>query len=126
MALLAEHPRAAFVYGKTRLRYLIDETRLRRHPDGTELHHPCFGSILARRSAFARVAIDETFETSEDVDWLARTREAGLVGVRSDQVVLEYRIHGGNVTSHLLGETQALLFRALKRSLDRRRRGTGS
>ena len=127
MELLAAHPEADIVYGKTRVRTLVaGQPKLRRYADGEAVHHPCFGSMLVRRSAFERVGkVDETFRDSEDIDWLCRAHEGGLVTVRTDQIVLEYRLHDGNMTS-AIGPKREFLFQALKRSLDRRRRGTGS
>ena len=121
--LLATHPEAAIAYGKTRVRNLVAGTQLRRYADGEAVHHPCFGSMLVRRSAFATVGgIDESFAHSEDVDWVCRANEQALVTIRTDRIVLEYRIHGGNMTSEV-AENRAFLFRALKQSLDRRRGG---
>jgi len=123
VAFLTDHPEAAAVHGKTRVRNLTAGTTLRRYADGEAVQHPCFGSMLVRRSAFAAVGmIDETFAHSEDVDWLCRAKEKGIVIIQTDHVVLEYRIHGGNMTSEV-AENRAFLFRALKQSLDRRRRG---
>ena len=118
---LTAEPNAAVVYGKTRVRNLVTGSKLRRYADGEAVYHPCFGSMLIRRSAFDHVGmIDETFDHSEDVDWVCRANEKGVVTLRTDYVVLEYRIHGGNMTSEVV-ENRAFLFRALKQSLDRRR-----
>jgi GT2 family glycosyltransferase len=121
--LLLDNPSADVVYGKTRVRNLLPGTKLRRYADGEAVYHPCFGSMLIRRSAFEKAGtINESFDHSEDVDWLCRANENGVVTLRTDFVVLEYRIHGGNMTD-AVEENRAHLFRALKQSLDRRRTG---
>jgi glycosyltransferase involved in cell wall biosynthesis len=121
--LLMSSPGADIVYGKTRVTNLNKDTELRRYADGAAVFHPCFGSMLLRVSAFEKVGpVDETFEHSEDIDWVCRAKEQGLVTLATDRVVLEYRIHDSNMTSNI-GENRGHLFRALKQSLDRRRGG---
>jgi glycosyltransferase involved in cell wall biosynthesis len=120
---LIDNSGTEIVYGKTRVQNMVDATRLRRYADGEAVHHPCFSSMLIRRSAFEKVGgIDEAFDHSEDIDWVCRANEKQIVTLRTDYVVLEYRIHGGNMTSDI-GENRGFLFRALKQSLDRRRKG---
>jgi glycosyltransferase involved in cell wall biosynthesis len=121
--VLAAHPEADLVYGKAQLRRQPGAPRIRLQADDEVVAHPSFGSILARRSAYERVGgFDETFRGSEDVDWWCRAQERGLVIVRTDEVVLEYRLHGGNMTA-AVDANRRFLFRALKQSLDRRRGG---
>jgi glycosyltransferase involved in cell wall biosynthesis len=121
--LLRTNPHVEVVYGKTRVHNLIPQTTLRRYRDGEAIHHPSFGSMLVRRTVFDRIGgINEAFEHSEDIDWVCRAKEAGVVMLLTDHVVLEYRIHGANMTSDAT-TNRAFLFRALKGSLDRRRTG---
>ena len=117
---LLENPQADVAYGKTRIVNLSKTEGLRRYREGEAIHHPCFGSMLIRRSAFERIGvIDESFEHSEDIDWVCWAKEGGLAILQTDYVVLEYRIHGGNMTSDI-GTNRGFMFRALKQSLDRR------
>ena len=121
--LLRANPGADIVYGKTRVHNLVPQTTLRRYRDGEAIHHPSFGSMLVRRTVFDRIGlVNETFDHSEDIEWLCRAKEAGVPMLLTDEVVLEYRIHGGNMTSESVTNRQ-FLFRALKQSLDRRRSG---
>ena len=123
LELLQANPQAEVVYGKTVVVNLVPQTELRRYREGEPIHHPSFCSMLVRRSTFDRVGgIDETFEHSEDIEWLCRAKEAGVAMLMTDFVVVEYRIHGGNMTSEA-ATNRAFLFRALKGSLDRRRSG---
>jgi GT2 family glycosyltransferase len=104
----------------------VPHTTLRRYRDGEAIHHPSFGSKLIRREVFDRVGpVNESFEHSEDIEWVCRAKEAGVAMLLTDEVVLEYRIHGANMTSEAVTNRQ-FLFRALKESLDRRRGGEGS
>jgi GT2 family glycosyltransferase len=117
------NPSAEIVYGKTRVHNLVPQTTLRRYREGEAIHHPSFCSMLIRRTVFDRVgAVNESFGHSEDVEWLCRAKEAGVVMVLTDEVVVEYRIHGANMTTQA-AENRGFLFRALKESLDRRRGG---
>lgn len=126
VAQLMDAPDADVAYGKTRVTNLTKGGNLRRYREGEAAHHPCFSSMLIRRSAFDKIGtIDESFEHSEDVDWVCRANEGGLAILRTDFVVLNYRIHGGNMTSDV-DTNRGFMFRALKGSLERRRRGGDS
>jgi glycosyltransferase involved in cell wall biosynthesis len=123
---LMENPHAEVAYGKTRVTNLVEGGKLRRYRDGEASHHPCFSSMLIRRSAFDKIgAVDESFEHSEDIDWVCRAKEGGIAILRTDFVVLNYRIHGGNMTSDV-DTNRGFMFRALKKSLERRREGGDS
>lgn len=83
------------------------------------------GSAIIRKSVFERVGLfDETMRYSEDVDWFMRAREAGARIVTIDAVTLFYRQHEENMTRGK-STTELNVLKALKRSLDRRREGTG-
>lgn len=79
--------------------------------------------LVARRSVFERVgAFDPSFATGEDTDWYARARD---MGVRIDiipETMVRKRVHGTNAS---LGDpgNSALLLRALRRSVERKRQG---
>jgi glycosyltransferase involved in cell wall biosynthesis len=114
---------ADVAYGRTRIRMTAtDNRRFANFDENKPLHHPVLGSMLCRRAVFDAVGLfDETFEHSEDVDWLSRAKAKGVSLVQVDATVLEYRIHGGNMTLDV-DRNQAYLLRALKKSLDARRR----
>ena len=80
------------------------------------------GTLVVRRAVLERVGgFDPSFAIAEDVDWFCRAKDAGVAfGILPD-VLLERRIHGGNLTAGQERSREPLL-RALKASLDRRRR----
>ena len=83
------------------------------------------GAAVYRRSALEAVGLfDESLTFSEDTDWFARAREAGLATERLDQITLMVRRHETNMTrGKTLVELHAL--RVFKKVLDRRRMDTG-
>lgn len=83
------------------------------------------GATLFRRTVFETVGVfDENLRMGEDVDWFLRAREAGVQMGIFHEVVQHYRQHGANLTGDTL-EKDRFFLAALKRSLDRRRRGDG-
>jgi glycosyltransferase involved in cell wall biosynthesis len=83
------------------------------------------GSAVIRKSVFERIGLfDETMRYSEDVDWFMRTREGGAAIVTIDAVTLFYRQHEENMTRGK-STSELNVLKALKRSLDRRRKHTG-
>lgn len=112
----------------------IQQVRLSKTVDGQtqaeDFAEPAFsvnlGSAVIRKSVFERVGLfDETMRYSEDVDWFMRAREAGAAIVTIDAVTLLYRQHEENMTRGK-STSELNVLKALKRSLDRRREGTGS
>ena len=120
--LLAQRPEAGIVFGRTLVRNTVTESRRFSKPRDEPLQNRAtLGSILCRQTVFGEVGyFDESLEHAEDIDWMVRVQEAGIELVPLDATVLEYRIHGGNMTWEV-ERNHAYLFRALKRSLDRRR-----
>lgn len=56
------------------------------------------GTMLARRRAFEKVgAFDESLVLGEFMDFIVRSREAGLKELVLEQVCLQRRIHGANL-----------------------------
>ncbi len=80
------------------------------------------GSALFRRQVFERVGhFDETLAQSEDLDWFMRLREHEVRMQVLNRVTLLYRIHAQNM-SRDRPEREKYMMRALKQSLDRRRK----
>ena len=78
-------------------------------------------ALVARRAAFERVGcFDPSFSVSEDTDWFARARDAGVVPVMLPEVLVRKRVHGGNA-SMTEPHINELLLRALRRSIGRKR-----
>lgn len=82
-------------------------------------------TLLVRRAAWDLVGpMDPTMKVGEDTDWLLRAAELGVRIERMDAVLLNRRIHSGNLTRDELAMRRSLAL-ALKRRLDRRRAGQG-
>ena len=78
-----------------------------------------------RRAVFKKVGhFDVGMQTSEDIDWFMRAREAGIAIHVVPDVVLLYRRHDQNLTQDR-DVSHSDFARALKKSLDRRRLTTG-
>lgn len=79
------------------------------------------GTLLARRSAFGRAGLfDPAYEITSDTDWLVRATDAGLRHDVLPEVLLRWRIHGGN-TSYRRGELKDDLLRTMRASVARKR-----
>ena len=78
---------------------------------------------MVRREVFSRIGnFEERWTSTSDLVFFAKMREFGLrIGV-IDDVLLDKRVHGGNLTYTTPKTTyQRELTRLLKESLDRRR-----
>jgi glycosyltransferase involved in cell wall biosynthesis len=79
------------------------------------------GVLLARRRAFDRVGVfDPAYEITSDTDWLIRAVDAGLQWDLLPDVLLHWRVHGGNA-SHRRRELQGDLLRTIRASVVRKR-----
>ena len=68
-------------------------------------------------------SFDETLPFAEDMDWLARAKQAGVSAGQLDHLALRYRIHRRNTTADTRAVRAAML-KVLRESA-RRRRGLG-
>jgi glycosyltransferase involved in cell wall biosynthesis len=76
------------------------------------------GTMLIRRTLFDRLGLfDARFHIGSDADWLVRARDAAVRAVVVPDVVLDKRIHGGNLSSHPdgSGDMLTILGESLKR-----------
>jgi glycosyltransferase involved in cell wall biosynthesis len=79
------------------------------------------GTMLARREVLVAVGgYDESLWLCEDVDLLARIRDAGITAGSLDRLVLRYRIHAQN-TSRDTDANKTVLLRVLRDSVLRKR-----
>lgn len=84
------------------------------------------GAGLYKKSVFDKLGyFDSSMQQSEDVDLFMRIRENGVSMAAIDEVTLYYRIHGNNMTSDR-DRQNTLFIKALKQSLDRRRKQEGT
>jgi hypothetical protein len=81
---------------------------------------PQVGSIVIRSDVAKTIRFDETLARGEDLDWFVRLRESGTSITLLDDVLLQYRIHGKNMT-YGMSPDERNTFLVLKRALDRRR-----
>jgi glycosyltransferase involved in cell wall biosynthesis len=81
----------------------------------------CAGGLMAPRSMFADIGgFDPALAFGEDAEWLLRAQDAGARRACPDEILLRYRIHGGNTTgSGYVGAPEVL--RVLRMALARRR-----
>jgi glycosyltransferase involved in cell wall biosynthesis len=87
------------------------------------------GALLARRRLFDRVGLfDPDWVIANDIDWFARLKDHGTRLVVLPQVLLEKRVHDGNV-SYVSARTSLInteMIRALRRSIHRQRQAPQS
>ena len=83
----------------------------------------CAGAMLIRLADFRRVGMfEEDLKLGEFIGWFARACDLGLTSALVEDVVLERRIHGANLTIRRRADYGDYA-QVLKRALDRRRRG---
>jgi glycosyltransferase involved in cell wall biosynthesis len=77
--------------------------------------------LMARREVFARIGpFDSSFAICEDTDWFARARDAHVPMAVLPETLVIKRVHDTNASlSH--PQTSALLLRAMRRSVERKR-----
>ena len=81
-------------------------------------------TLLVRRTAAERIGpFDESLRVGEFVEWMARARDLGLATRMLPEVVARRRVHGGNT---VLTRPSTDYLRAIKSTLDRRRRAAGA
>lgn len=121
---LAADPHLDIALGLTQVLRLAEPASLARfEPFGEPWHLLSPGAAAIQRAAFSRVGgFDESMRSAEDLDWFLRANEAGVIMARHNHVVLQYRIHGGNVTRQKAWRDEHIAA-AFKKSLDRRRLG---
>ncbi|MES3035472.1 MAG: glycosyltransferase [Gemmatimonadota bacterium] len=82
-------------------------------------------SLMVRRTVFAQVGgFDPAFAVSEDTDWFARTRDAGVRSAVLDETLVWKRVHDAN-SSLNEPSINGLLLRALRGTLQRKRAQQG-
>ncbi|HVR20131.1 MAG TPA: glycosyltransferase, partial [Polyangiaceae bacterium] len=108
------------VHGLTQLVVEDDATTAASQSVGLPWRSPQVGSIVIRSDVAKMIRFDETLARGEDLDWFVRLRESGRELTFLDEVLLQYRIHGQNMTLGM-NPDERNTFLVLKRALDRRR-----
>jgi glycosyltransferase involved in cell wall biosynthesis len=101
VAYLREHPHVGIVLALTEIFLTPGQSPPPHHQSVDPLTrvpgHP--STMLVRRALFESVGpYDESLVMSEDMDWLSRATDSGVVLGRIEQTVLRYRIHAQNTT----------------------------
>lgn len=121
--ILVERPEIDAVWGRTQF--------MKAAPDcddfGQFVAHeeprfiPALAAHLFRRRVFTLLGgFNEVHRHAEDIDFLARAKEAGVRIQRHSETVLEYRRHDRNITNDEELDRKCLVA-AIKRALDRKR-----
>jgi len=115
-------------YSITHFRYFLQPdcqipAGFNRDLPGRDLVGRIMETLVARRDVFQRIGgFDTDFRTAEDVDWFARAQDAGVAMRVLPEVLLEKRVHDRNLSGSAASNTPHLI-EALRRSIQRRRKG---
>lgn len=101
---LAADPQLLFAWGQTLVTHIQPDgtqTELVKSPrDGQTIPLFLIGAGLYRPAAFDRVGVfDPEMRLAEDLDWIARARQAACPHALIDAEVLVYRKHAGGITA---------------------------
>jgi len=124
LAALSADPELEAVFGRAEQFHdeELDESERTRHPIKDRfLDAYLSAAMLIRRTSFDRVGpFNETTGSGIDLDWMLRSKEAGLHSLMLPDVVYRRRVHTTNtsITNERANKDRLL---ALKRSIDRRR-----
>ena len=124
VAHMNEHPEHGIVLGLTELFVTPGEQHPPHWPEKlADAPLPAVaGTMIARRAVFELVGgFDESMWLCEDIDWLARVKDAGFAAGALEHVLLRYRIHALN-TSRDEPANRDVLLRVMRRSVRRQRR----
>jgi glycosyltransferase involved in cell wall biosynthesis len=126
IAVFGDKPHIDMVFGYTKLFHspeLSEQLKAKLDGAGQTMPGRIAGTLLIKRESFFRAGLFETgWCVGEFIDWYLKAIEKGLESYTLPEVVMQRRLHGGNMT---LRERPAILdyVRILKASLDRRRAG---
>ena len=99
-----------------------EEARLGDHPKTQPLPGYISGTLLAKRSSFEKVGLfNSELDHGDSLDWFLRAREKGAVGEVITEVLVDRRMHSGNISRLQEKQSRNEFLTILKRSLDKRR-----
>jgi glycosyltransferase involved in cell wall biosynthesis len=130
MPVLESDPAPDMVFGFVSHFYSPDlDQAMRKRVDCPDGKMPGYhaGTLLIRRETFLRVGLfDPALQCGEFLDWSFRAKEKGLKEVLLPDVLMKRRIHSSNMgivkSNTKTTNSQMDFIKALKASLDRRRR----
>jgi glycosyltransferase involved in cell wall biosynthesis len=109
---LTSHPELGVVLGLTEFFLNPGEPRPTHYPrfaDGERAPGHA-ATMFARREVFQAIgAFDESLWLGEDIDWLARAKDAGIAAGTLEHLVLRYRVHAANTSRDTLANRASLL-----------------
>ena len=77
--------------------------------------------LAARKVTFDRVGLfNSEYRSGEDTEWFVRASEAGVPMARLPEIILHRRIHGQNLSGHIIQMRKANLMRIARESIRRR------
>jgi glycosyltransferase involved in cell wall biosynthesis len=92
------------------------------HPRGKPIAGFVTGTLMARRSLFARIGVfDTSLGHTDKTEWFLRADAAGAVRELLPDVLMYRRMHSGNRSRTLAANSRDEYLRLLKATLDRRR-----
>ena len=104
-----------------------EEERYRQHSRMDPVPGYATTTLLARRSAFARVGLlDPALWFADATEWFLRARRAGVTIELIPDVLVFHRLHGTNLTRRREEASREEFLRLVKVSLDRRRGCSGA
>ena len=99
-----------------------EEAQLGDHPKTQALPAYISGSLLAKRTTFENVgSFSSELDHGDSLDWFLRAREKGVVGELIADVLVDRRMHTGNISRLRQQKSRNEFLTILKRSLDKRR-----
>jgi glycosyltransferase involved in cell wall biosynthesis len=126
LGILEAHNESSAAWGRTRISFISDDGLESESEAWPPRFYPALGSMLFPARVFDEVGtFDERLRHAQDIDFLARFREAGLTAVRHQDIVLTYRRHRSNMTNQV-DLDHDYMATAVRRALHRRRARAGS
>jgi glycosyltransferase involved in cell wall biosynthesis len=125
---MLRHPEAGYVaaFYRNFLEPGVARPAWLREEQLTDAQKGGISNLVVRRSVFERIGVFETDqEFGADLDWVMRVKDAKIVAEILPDVLVSRRIHAAN-HSYRWNGGKGLLLKALKASIDRRRRGDDS
>ncbi len=121
---LLNHPEVGYAFTQERLFTDSGSALLARYrPELVAEDHPGYhpGTLLIRRAVFEQIGLfDPAYKITQDTDWFARAKDAGICAAVIPQTLLLKRVHGSNLSSEREVLTRELL-RVLRSSIERQR-----